>query len=53
MSPEPNLFLLVRGARQILPGRDANGVALRGEFAPARAINAAVATCLANLDVRS
>ena len=65
VNPEPNLFLMVRGARQILLGRDADelaftalqggadGVTLRGELAPAHMSFAAVATCLASEVVRS
>lgn len=65
MSFEPNLFLMVRGARQLLLGHDADvpafaalhrgadGVTLRGELALARVSIAAAATCLAIEVVRS
>ena len=53
MSPEPNLVLMVRSARQILPDRDADDVTLCGEIAPARVSIAVVATCLASVEVRS
>ena len=63
MNPEPNPFVMVRGARQIRLGGDADelefaalqvgadGVTLRGELA--RVSIAAVATCLASVVVRS
>jgi len=53
MSSTSNLFLMVRGSRQILPGRDADGVSPRGELAPTRVSIAAVATCQASVDLRS
>jgi hypothetical protein len=65
VSFEPNPFLMVRGARQILLGRDADvpalaalhrgvdGLTLRGELALARVSITAVATCLASVEARS
>ena len=60
MTPEPNPFVVVRGARQIRLGGDVDalefaarhgstdGVTLRGELAPSRVSIAAVANCLAS-----
>jgi len=53
MNPEPNLFLVVRGAHQILTGRDTDGVTLRGERPLARVGIAVAATCLASVELRS
>jgi len=53
MTLEPNLFLVVRGARQIPPGRDTDGVTLHGERPLARVGIAAAATCLASVELRS
>jgi len=53
MSSTSNVFLMAHGARQILPGRDADGVTPRGELAPTCVSIAAVATFPASVDVRS